>query len=210
MVKVKEVPEDSPYGSSDSEASGSSESLASVATDIDVVNETLLDRIVALVDIVPPQTRHNISTKVSAVARTVQKTGKVVGNIVWVITTSALLVGLPLALVLEDEAKIAQQEKEIAAQQQGQQAVCVVFCLSDMLRTTADLSHLSDAEPLGIPAFQGSTKEGFDSAFWLLRPLSFNARFITAYGLCLISSIPFHTPRLSRKFSAAHMAAAQP
>jgi mitochondrial import receptor subunit TOM22 len=130
MVKVKEVPEDSPYGSSDSEASGSSESLASVVTDIDVVNETLLDRIVALVDIVPPQTRHNISTKVSAVARTVQKTGKVVGNIVWVITTSALLVGLPLALVLEDEAKIAQQEKEIAAQQQGQQAVCVMFRFS--------------------------------------------------------------------------------
>jgi mitochondrial import receptor subunit TOM22 len=130
MVKVKEVPEDSPYGSSDSEASGSSESLASVVTDIDVVNETLLDRIVALVDIVPPQTRHNISTKVSAVARTVQKTGKVVGNIVWVITTSALLVGLPLALVLEDEAKIAQQEKEIAAQQQGQQAVCALFLLS--------------------------------------------------------------------------------
>ena len=32
-----------------------------------------------------------------------------------------------LALVLEDEAKLAQQEKEYNAQQQGQQAVCFLF-----------------------------------------------------------------------------------
>jgi mitochondrial import receptor subunit TOM22 len=123
MVKVKEVPEDSPYGSSDSEASGSSESLASVLSDIDVVNESIVDRLVALVDIVPPQTRHNISTSVSTVATRVQKTGKVVGNVLWVVITSVLLVGLPLALVLEDEAKVVQQEREFNAQQQGQQAV---------------------------------------------------------------------------------------
>ncbi|KIM28925.1 hypothetical protein M408DRAFT_328988 [Serendipita vermifera MAFF 305830] len=123
MVKVKEVPEDSPYGSSDSEASGSSESLASVLSDIDVQNESIVDRLVALVDIVPPQTRNNISTSVSTVATHVQKTGKRVGNVLWVVITSVLLVGLPLALVLEDEAKLAQQEKEYNAQQQGQQAL---------------------------------------------------------------------------------------
>jgi len=44
-----------------------------------------------------------------------------VGNAVWIVTTSALLVALPLALVLEDEAKIVQQERELMAQQQGQQ-----------------------------------------------------------------------------------------
>lgn len=43
------------------------------------------------------------------------------GNAVWIFSTSALLVALPLALVLEDEAKIVQQEREIIAQQQGQQ-----------------------------------------------------------------------------------------
>lgn len=123
MVKVKEVPEDSPYGSSDSEATGSSESLVSNVSDIDIENESLVDRIVALVDIIPPQTRHEISTRVSTVAKTIQRTGKVVGNIVWVLTTSALLVGIPLALVLEDEHKFAQQEREHLAQQQGQQVV---------------------------------------------------------------------------------------
>jgi len=124
MVKVKEVPEDSsPYGSSESEASGSSESLASNVSDIDVENESLVDRIVALVDIIPPQTRHEISTRVGSVVKTVQRTGKVVGNIVWILTTSALLVGIPLALVLEDEQKMAQQEREFQAQQQGQQTL---------------------------------------------------------------------------------------
>lgn len=42
----------------------------------------------------------------------------------WVVTTSALLVGLPLALALEDEAKVVQQEKEMLEQQQGAQQVC--------------------------------------------------------------------------------------
>jgi len=38
-----------------------------------------------------------------------------------VVTTSALLVALPLALTLEDEAKAVAQEQEILEQQQGQQ-----------------------------------------------------------------------------------------
>jgi import receptor subunit TOM22 len=135
MVKVKEVPEDSsPYASSDSEATGSSESLASNLSDIDIENESLVDRIVALVDIIPPQTRHEISTRVGSVVKTVQRTGKVVGNIVWVLTTSALLVGLPLALVLEDEHKFAQQEREHLAQQQGQQGVRLLLKKCQVLK----------------------------------------------------------------------------
>ncbi|CAG7846526.1 SubName: Full=Uncharacterized protein {ECO:0000313/EMBL:CCA70190.1} [Serendipita indica DSM 11827] len=116
MVKVKEVPDESPYGSSASEASGSSESLASVISDIDVEKETILDRIVALVDIVPPQTRHNISTTVSSVASKVHTTGRVFGNILWVIATSVVLVGVPLALALDDEAKATQAEREMGSQ----------------------------------------------------------------------------------------------
>ncbi len=39
----------------------------------------------------------------------------------WVVTTSALLVGLPFALAVEDESRIVAQEKEMMAQQQGAQ-----------------------------------------------------------------------------------------
>ena len=128
MVKVQEV-HDSPYMSSASSHSGSSDSLASSISNDDIQKESLVDRLVALVDIVPPQTRHSISTRVSNFVGAVKTSGKAVGNVVWVLTTSALLIGLPLAFALEDEAKIVQQEKEMAAQQQGVQQVrlCTFF-----------------------------------------------------------------------------------
>lgn len=125
MVKVEivqdqdEVNNNSPYASHASSRTGSSASLSSVESELG--DESLYDRFAALKDIVPPSTRHSISSKVSTTASFFKKGGKILGNIVWVVTTSALLVGLPLALSLEDEAKIVAQEKEMLAQQQGAQ-----------------------------------------------------------------------------------------
>jgi len=125
MVKVEIVEErdsqaGSPYSSAAPSRTNSSESLSSVASDLSA-DETLYDRITALVDIVPPTTRQKISNKFSSAASFVKKSGKLMGNVVWVVTTSTLLVGLPLALILEDEAKIVAQEQEMLAQQQGAQ-----------------------------------------------------------------------------------------
>ncbi|GBE83197.1 mitochondrial outer membrane translocase complex, subunit Tom22 [Sparassis latifolia] len=126
MVKVEIVEErdaqesNSPYASSSSSRTSSSVSLSSVGSEVDG-EESFYERIVALADIVPPTTRHKISTRLSKVTGGLKTTTKVVGNLIWVVTTSALLVGLPLALVLEDEAKIIAQEKEMLAQQQGAQ-----------------------------------------------------------------------------------------
>ncbi|KAF4617521.1 hypothetical protein D9613_006059 [Agrocybe pediades] len=124
MVKVEIVEEKdahaSPYASSSSSRTSSSVSLSSVESDASV-DESLLDRIAALKDIVPPTTRHSIATRISKTATFVKKSSKVIGNIVWVVTTSALLVGLPLALVVEDEAKAVAQEKELLEQHQGAQ-----------------------------------------------------------------------------------------
>lgn len=140
MVKVEIVEEkdpqssgNSPYASSSSSRHSSQESISSVSSELSA-EENLYDRISALVDIVPPTTRHNISTKFSSAASFVRISGKVIGNIVWIVTTSALLVGLPLALSLEDEAKIVAQEREMIAQQQGAQQVSVIifFCHLDM------------------------------------------------------------------------------
>lgn len=47
-----------------------------------------------------------------------------IGNIGWVVVTSALLVGLPYALAVENEQLIVQQEREFASQQSGQQVRC--------------------------------------------------------------------------------------
>ncbi|KZV91224.1 mitochondrial import translocase, subunit Tom22 [Exidia glandulosa HHB12029] len=150
MVKVEIVEEDagnSPYSSASSSRTGSTDSLSSVS-DNGIAPETLFDRLVALVDIVPPSTRHSISTRVENTANVVKRTGRVVGNIIWVITTSALLIGLPLALALEDEAKIIQQEKELQEQQQGVQ---------QMLAPTSPYSQV----PAQGKAAQGLVPPGF-------------------------------------------------
>ncbi|KAJ6557382.1 mitochondrial import translocase subunit Tom22 [Mycena vulgaris] len=120
MVKVEIVDDNSPYGSEASSRTSSSASLSSVSSELEA-DESLFDRIAALVDIVPPTTRHAISERVSKSASFLKRGGKIAGNLVWILTTSALLVALPLALVLEDEAKIVAQEREFLEQQQGQQ-----------------------------------------------------------------------------------------
>jgi import receptor subunit TOM22 len=60
-------------------------------------NESFFDRVAALVDIVPPTTRHLISERVAKTASVVKRGTKLAGNLVWILTTSALLVALPLA-----------------------------------------------------------------------------------------------------------------
>ncbi|KAH8104800.1 mitochondrial import receptor subunit Tom22-domain-containing protein [Cristinia sonorae] len=131
MVKVEIVDEqdaqaNSPYASQASSRTGSSVSLSSVGSDLNG-EESFYERISALVDIVPPTTRHSISTKISKTASFFKTSGKIVGNLVWIVTTSALLVGLPLAMSLEDEAKVVAQEQEMLAQQQGAQQVRISF-----------------------------------------------------------------------------------
>jgi len=120
MVKVEIVESNSPYGSDASSRASSSSSLSSVSSELEA-DESLFDRLAALVDIVPPTTRHAISQRVQTSASFLKRGGKLAGNLVWILTTSALLVALPLALVLEDEAKIVAQEREFLEQQQGQQ-----------------------------------------------------------------------------------------
>jgi mitochondrial import receptor subunit TOM22 len=134
MVKLEEITDvdkqpTGPYSPGASEASASTASVNSVSsTGSDTVEkETFIDRLTALVDIIPPKTRHSISQSISKGTSALKTGGKLVGNAVWIVTTSALLVALPLALVLEDEAKIVQQERDIMAQQQGQQVRCLSF-----------------------------------------------------------------------------------
>lgn len=167
MVKVEIVEEkevvNSPYASPSSSRTNSTDSLSSIASDVSV-EESLFDRVAALVDIVPPTTRHSISSKISKTASFIKKGGKVAGNIVWIVTTSALLVALPLALSLEDEAKIVAQEKEMLEQQQGAQQVR--SCPCDTCQPASVVSghsfpgqlHPNCVLPTDARAFHVSTK----------------------------------------------------
>ena len=135
MVKVEIVDEkeesNSPYASSSSSRTNSTDSVNSIQSEPD--SETFFERIAALVDIVPPTTRYSIASNASKAFSTVKRIGKIAGNVVWIVTTSALLVGLPLALSIEDEQKLTAQEKEMLAQQQGAQQVRIIIPLSRSL-----------------------------------------------------------------------------
>lgn len=110
---------DSDYAT-DSDADDDLESVSSAGT---VDDETLYERVVALRDIVSPTTRRKISNFVQGGKGWAAWATKSAGTVAWVVTTSALLVGLPLALAMEDETRIVQQEKELQMQQSGQQQV---------------------------------------------------------------------------------------
>jgi len=160
MVKVEIVeerdPQASPYISPASSRTSSSISLSSVESD-SPVDESLLDRLAALKDIVPPTTRHSLASKVSKTASFVKRTTKFAGNVIWVVTTSALLIGLPLALILEDEAKVVAQENEMLAQQQGAQQVRTFLLHSFLL--SPDLFQMVSGSSL-YPPSPNAPKQG--------------------------------------------------
>jgi len=186
MVKVEIVDEkevgQSPYASSSDSRTSSSASISSVESDISV-DESFFDRVAALVDIVPPTTRHSIASRISKTASILKRGGKLVGNVVWVVTTSALLVALPLALTLEDEAKIVAQEKEMLEQQQGAQQVCF-SCLT----AHSFLTFISDARtshvPIWLKFWPATTKNTRPSWFLVIRAV----RCIPNYLIYLFAS----------------------
>jgi import receptor subunit TOM22 len=121
MVLVEEVPEDVLLsGERDSDFETDSEA----SDDGFDPNETIYERVVALKDIVPPTTRVQAAERLEQTKSWVYWSLQKAGSVAWIVSTSALLVGLPLALAIEDEARIAQQEKEMQMQTQGQQQVC--------------------------------------------------------------------------------------
>ncbi|KAL1409075.1 mitochondrial import receptor subunit Tom22 [Vanrija albida] len=125
MVLVEEVQEDIVINERESDFETESEASddASVLSDddFDPSEETFGERIAALKDIVPPETRTSLANGVQTIKEWAAWAVNGSGQIAWWATTSALLVGLPLALAIEDEARITQQEREMQMQSQGQQ-----------------------------------------------------------------------------------------
>ncbi|OZJ02304.1 hypothetical protein BZG36_05195 [Bifiguratus adelaidae] len=87
----------------------------------DHVEESLLDRVYALRDMIPLEQRTAFANA-SSTAFSYGRTGvQWLGKGAWVVTTSMLLLVLPLALEIEKEAALVQYEKEAMQQQQGAQ-----------------------------------------------------------------------------------------
>ncbi|POY75405.1 hypothetical protein BMF94_1475 [Rhodotorula taiwanensis] len=122
MVRVQEVSDDVDAWSSASSDAGDSD-VDSVLSDSDLQldhydpsKESYAERIAALKDMVSPTTRQSLADAASSTAGWVKWSLVKAGNVAWIATTSALLVGLPLLLSIEGEAALVQQEKEYMAQ----------------------------------------------------------------------------------------------
>ncbi|KIW20951.1 hypothetical protein PV08_01530 [Exophiala spinifera] len=110
------VDDDEDYTDTDSEIS----SDAGSEPDLD---ESLLDRLSALRDIVPPKTRAKISSVTSTLYNATSTTVTYSGKGLWVLATSILLLGIPYALALGDEQQFIEEEKQRQMMAEGAQGL---------------------------------------------------------------------------------------
>jgi hypothetical protein len=83
------------------------------------VEETLTDRILALKDIIPPTTRSYIASKVESGTGWVKSGLLFGGKTLWIVSTSALLLGVPWALAFVEEQQVVEMENEMKMREQG-------------------------------------------------------------------------------------------
>ncbi|KAL1589871.1 hypothetical protein WHR41_01083 [Cladosporium halotolerans] len=123
MVKLEEVPDEDfqaqqqgPKIEEEDDWDTDSESDTSEISD-DSYEESLADRIAALADIVPPTYRKRISSAANTTYDWTASGLSFSGKALWVISTSALLLGIPWALAFSEEQQMQEMEREMRMQQ---------------------------------------------------------------------------------------------
>ncbi len=81
--------------------------------------ETIADRLLALKDMIPPTTRSYIAGKVETTTNWVKSGLLFSGKTLWVVSTSALLLGVPWALAFAEEQQMVEMEKEMRMREMG-------------------------------------------------------------------------------------------
>ncbi|CAG8472029.1 8447_t:CDS:2, partial [Funneliformis mosseae] len=109
MVKVEEITED--YDD-DHHSEDSNFTTDDSDSEDDFEEETWIERIRALRDIIPTDTRDSISYKISSMMSFGVRGARFLGNGAWVLTTSALLVVFPLLVEIGRESAINQMESD--------------------------------------------------------------------------------------------------
>ncbi|THC92995.1 hypothetical protein EYZ11_007529 [Aspergillus tanneri] len=75
-------------------------------------SEGLYERLSALKDMIPPSTRRHVSSTVSSVTSFTKSSIAFSGKALWIISTSAFLLGVPWALAYAEEEQYIQMERE--------------------------------------------------------------------------------------------------
>ncbi|KAI0834810.1 Tom22-domain-containing protein [Hypoxylon sp. FL0890] len=123
MVQLTEVVDEhfqaGQPGPEDDEDYTDTESEISNDSDYDPSNETLAERLYALRDMIPPQTRTSIANKFNATTSAISSVLSFGGKTLWVISTSALILGVPWALAWAEEQQVMEMEKEMKMREMG-------------------------------------------------------------------------------------------
>jgi len=124
MVELVEVEDESfvtkQVGPDDDEDYTDTDSEISSDEDDDLpTEETLADRLLALKDIIPPATRSYIANTVSKTTYYVKGGLGFGGKALFVLSTSALLLGVPWALAFAEEQQQIDMEKEMRMREMG-------------------------------------------------------------------------------------------
>ncbi|KAK1143986.1 hypothetical protein N8T08_005895 [Aspergillus melleus] len=98
--------------SDDEEDYTDTESEISNDEEIDLESEGLYERLSALKDIIPPSARRSVNNTVSSVTSFTKSTISFSGKALWIISTSAFLLGVPWALAYAEEEQYIQMERE--------------------------------------------------------------------------------------------------
>ncbi|KAJ5793876.1 hypothetical protein N7457_000475 [Penicillium paradoxum] len=80
--------------------------------DLELESESLYERVAALKDMIPPSARRNVSNTVSSITNFTKATLSFGGKTLWIISTSAFLLGVPFALAYAEEEQYIQMERE--------------------------------------------------------------------------------------------------
>jgi mitochondrial import receptor subunit TOM22 len=99
---------------------GAESDISDVDSDLPA-DETLLDRLAALQDIVPPTYRKNLARMTSTATSWASSAAWLSGKTLWVLSTSALLLGVPWALAFSEEQQVQEMEREMRMQQSASQ-----------------------------------------------------------------------------------------
>ncbi|EXJ78788.1 hypothetical protein A1O1_09190 [Capronia coronata CBS 617.96] len=110
------VDDDDDYTDTDSEISDD-------ASDAGALEESLIDRLSALRDIIPPKTRARITSISSSIVSATSSTVNYSGKGLWVLATSILLLGIPYALALGEEQQYMEEERQRGMMAEGAQGL---------------------------------------------------------------------------------------
>ncbi|KAK7960670.1 hypothetical protein PG996_011314 [Apiospora saccharicola] len=88
-------------------------------SDYDPIDESFTERLYALRDIVPPHTRSSIANTVTATTDAVKSVLSFSGKTMWVLASSALVLGVPWALAWAEEQQVMEMEKEMKMREMG-------------------------------------------------------------------------------------------